>query len=228
MSHGDHVMKKSIPHRNFLARARRDISTIGSASIGSAIIGLAFLVLAGVTSLQTAQAADVSGARTVATAPPAFTWRPELRLGLMYPELNGPERGSPVVGMELIVSPFHAHFGGNPPWYIPRVHAGFMAHTGGKTSYVYSGFTWTYDITPRLFVEGALGFAGHNGETGNNPAPTKARMGCNFAFREAASVGYRLSRSWSALLSVEHVSNADLCKQNRGLTNFGIRLGYQF
>jgi Lipid A 3-O-deacylase (PagL) len=33
---------------------------------------------------------------------------------------------------------------------------------------------------------------------------------------------------WRVLLSVEHMSNADLCDRNRGLTNAGVRLGYQF
>ena len=30
------------------------------------------------------------------------------------------------------------------------------------------------------------------------------------------------------MLTVEHTSNAGACKQNRGLTNVGMRLGYAF
>jgi hypothetical protein len=30
------------------------------------------------------------------------------------------------------------------------------------------------------------------------------------------------------MATVEHMSNAGLCSQNRGLTNVGVRLGYTF
>jgi hypothetical protein len=30
------------------------------------------------------------------------------------------------------------------------------------------------------------------------------------------------------MATVEHMSNAGLCKQNRGLTNYGARIGYRF
>ena len=34
--------------------------------------------------------------------------------------------------------------------------------------------------------------------------------------------------SWSLMATIEHYSNAGLCEHNRGMTNFGVRLGYRF
>jgi hypothetical protein len=47
-------------------------------------------------------------------------------------------------------------------------------------------------------------------------------------FRESASLGYRITSNVSVMGTVEHISNAGLCDQNRGLTNVGLRLGYRF
>ena len=46
--------------------------------------------------------------------------------------------------------------------------------------------------------------------------------------RGAASLGYRLTPTWSVMATVEHYSNAGLCAHNRGLTSFGLRMGYTF
>ena len=46
--------------------------------------------------------------------------------------------------------------------------------------------------------------------------------------REAASIGYRFAPNWSVLATVEHLSNAGLCDDNRGLTNVGAKLSYHF
>ena len=53
-------------------------------------------------------------------------------------------------------------------------------------------------------------------------------LGCSPLFREAAAVGFRLNEHWSVMATVEHMSNAGLCGDNRGLTNFGGKLGYTF
>ena len=47
-------------------------------------------------------------------------------------------------------------------------------------------------------------------------------------FREAAALGFRITEHWSVMATVEHMSNAGLCGENRGLTNFGGKLGYTF
>jgi lipid A 3-O-deacylase len=56
----------------------------------------------------------------------------------------------------------------------------------------------------------------------------RVALGCSPLFRESGSIGVRLSANWSLLATVEHLSNAGLCDQNRGLTNIGARVGYSF
>ena len=53
-------------------------------------------------------------------------------------------------------------------------------------------------------------------------------MGCRGAFREAASVGVRITPQLSVLGTLEHLSNAGLCSSNRGLSTVGVRVGYSF
>ena len=58
--------------------------------------------------------------------------------------------------------------------------------------------------------------------------PGRNAMGCNWSFRESGSLGYRLTPAWSVMGTVEHMSNAGFCDENRGLTNAGVRVGYTF
>lgn len=114
-------------------------------------------------------------------------------------------------------------------YFIPRPHIGGSLNFDGQTSFAYAGLSWTVDITPSLFVEGSLGGAIHNGK--DHPANALDRhqaLGCSPLFRESGSVGVRLSANWSVMATVEHLSNAGSCSDNRGLTNVGARVGYSF
>jgi hypothetical protein len=111
---------------------------------------------------------------------------------------------------------------------VPRPHIGGSLNFDDKTSFAYAGLTWTVDITPRFFIEGSFGGAIHNGSTGRVVPVDRNALGCSPLFRESGSVGVRLSANWSVMATVEHLSNAGLCSQNRGLTNIGARLGYTF
>lgn len=155
----------------------------------------------------------------------------EVRIGGSAHDPGSPERGSGnITGEILFAKPF------TPAdlftsYFVPRLHLGASLNTGGKTSFGYAGLTWTVDITPRFFVEASFGGAVHNGNTETNPAfiPTdRNALGCSPLFRESGSIGYRLSQNWSVMATVEHLSNAGLCGQNRGLTNVGARVGYTF
>ncbi len=55
------------------------------------------------------------------------------------------------------------------------------------------------------------------------PPPGLQCHGLRWAFT-SSTVGYRLTDAWSVMLTVEHTSNSGICKQNRGLTNVGMRL----
>ncbi len=151
----------------------------------------------------------------------------ELRGGVFAHDPSSPEQGSVDINGEFLVRlPIQQTT--VPDWLIPRPHIGFTANTAGKTSHAYVGVSWTYDITQKIFVEASFGGAVHNGYTGNVPKRGENSLGCSPLFRESGSLGYRLTEHWSVMATVEHLSNAGICKQNRGLTNVGGRVGYSF
>jgi len=169
-----------------------------------------------------ASAADLGGA---AKAPaPIFS---EARLGVFAHDPFSPERGSADVNGEILFAPFGWDRVSAWGWLKPRVHVGATGNFSSRTSGLYTGFTWTIDVTPSWFVEAALGGAVHSGETGA-PVAGRNAMGCRLAFHESASIGYRLGGGWTLMGTIEHYSNAGLCDENRGLTNMGVRVGYVF
>jgi lipid A 3-O-deacylase len=152
----------------------------------------------------------------------------EVRLGAFAHDPASPEKGSVDLNAELLSAKLWSS--ADPSWsfLIPRAHIGGTANFNGKTSHGYAGLTWNYDIWRGLFIEGSFGGAVHNGETGKSVPRNMNAMGCAVTFRESGSVGYRFTDNLSLMATVEHLSNAGLCKQNRGLTNFGLRVGYTF
>lgn len=183
-----------------------------------------------------AHAADFAAPAAYAPAPYVAPAAPasfisEVRLGASAQELFGPEKGSwNVTGEVLFARPFTTAdlF---TSYFVPRPHLGASLNLGGKTSFVYAGLSWTVDLSSRFFVEASLGGAVHNGNTDSDLAfvpRDRNALGCSPLFRESASVGYRFSANWSIMATIEHLSNAGICAQNRGLTNVGARLGYTF
>ncbi len=191
-------------------------------------LGLSLLVSVG--SLSGGMASDL---RQDAFAPvgvpaPRSGLLSEFRLGASAQDPWGPESNSAnLTGEILFAKPFTTAdlF---TSYFIPRPHIGGSVNLSGETSFAYAGLTWTVDITPRVFIEGTFGGAIHNGETGKLVPVGRAALGCSPLFRESGSIGVRLSANWSLLATVEHLSNAGLCDQNRGLTNIGARVGYTF
>lgn len=194
----------------------------------SKAFGLSLLVLV----------AGSSAALSTDATKPAFPQTPaqqsfvsELRFGLSAQDPWGPEGrdgSANLTGEILLAKPFTASdlF---TSYFIPRPHIGGSLNFDGKTSFAYTGLTWTVDITPSLFVEGSLGGAIHNGKDDvNDPFSDRQALGCSPLFRESGSVGVRLSANWSVMATVEHLSNAGACSENRGLTNVGARVGYSF
>ena len=55
-------------------------------------------------------------------------------------------------------------------------------------------------------------------------------MAASLQFHEQLSVGYQVTDNFSAMLTYEHASHANLCGtvNNRGLSNFGARVGWTF
>ncbi|WP_043747866.1 acyloxyacyl hydrolase [Methylobacterium nodulans] len=152
----------------------------------------------------------------------------ELRIGGSVQDPWSPESGSGnVTGEVLLAKPTLTP---DPFWnqFIPRPTVGGSYNTAGRTSYAYLGATWTFDITERFFVEGFFGASFHNGATGRFVPPGFNALGCSPLFREAGSVGFRITEHWSVLATIEHQSNAGLCVANRGLTNVGGKIAYTF
>lgn len=181
------------------------------------VVGL--LLLAG-----PAIAAD---APTLAGHRPAMGWLAEARFGVAAHDPWSPESGSAnLAALLLFRRPFEP--GGAPAALVPLPHLGFSASLGGRTSHVHAGLTWQVDLTARLFVEGSLGAALHDGHTGRAIPAGHNALGCRALFREAATIGYRLENGWTVTASLEHLSNGGRCNANRGLTNLGVMLGYRF
>jgi lipid A 3-O-deacylase len=168
-------------------------------------------------------------------ADPALSGQPsflsEVRFGLSAQDPwgnEGRDGSANLTGEILFAKPFTASdlF---TSYFIPRPHIGGSVNFDGRTSFAYAGLSWTIDITPNLFVEGSFGGAIHNGK--DHPVSELDRhqaLGCSPLFRESGSVGVRLSANWSVMATVEHLSNAGACSENRGLTNVGARVGYSF
>ncbi|MCB5177691.1 MULTISPECIES: acyloxyacyl hydrolase [Microvirga] len=192
------------------------------------VLGLSLLVVSlGATSVLGADSKKLPGS-VAATQPGLLS---EFRFGFSAQDPWGPEGdggSANLTGEILFAKPFTASdlF---TSYFIPRPHVGGSLNFDGRTSFAYAGLSWTVDITPNLFVEGSLGGAIHNGK--DRPSHLQDHhqaMGCSPLFREAGSVGVRLSANWSLMATVEHLSNAGSCSDNRGLTNIGARVGYSF
>ena len=184
-----------------------------------------------VTLCSNVQAADIPVYSTVpGSAPivaPVFPFISEVRAGAYAHDPLSPEKGSADLNAEvLFAKPFRLQ----GPWdfLMPRPHLGATISFAGRTSAAYAGFNWTYDVTRSIFVEASLGGAVHNGSTSRIVPPHSNAMGCSVTFHESAGLGYRLTERWSVMANIEHFSNAGLCKANRGLTNYGFRVGYSF
>lgn len=187
-----------------------------------------FVLIMGSTGVLAADARQPSGFPQ-GSAQPSFL--SEFRFGLSAQDPWGPEGrdgSANLTGEILLAKPFTASdlF---TSYFIPRPHIGGSLNFDDKTSFGYAGLTWTFDLTPSVFVEGSLGGAIHNGKDHvKDPFSERQALGCSPLFRESGSVGVRLSANWSVMATVEHLSNAGACSDNRGLTNIGARVGYSF
>ena len=129
----------------------------------------------------------------------------------------------------------------NVEWLMPAFDlgstGGFTLHpqlgadinTQGRTSAGYAGFAGVVTLPGGLFVEADLGGSVNNGYTSSPPAGSnRSELGCNALFREAFVIGMPLSDRFSVMAMAEHMSNANLCQPNNGITNVGVKLGYSF
>jgi hypothetical protein len=151
----------------------------------------------------------------------------EVRFGTTLQDPSGPESGSANLTAEVLSVRSFQSADPIPNLLIPRFHLGGSINFDGDTSFAYAGLTWTYDLTPSIFIEGSFGGGVHNGDPDPSDNHHNA-LGCTALFRESASAGLKVTENWTVMATVEHLSNAGLCSNNRGLTNFGVRVGYVF
>lgn len=183
---------------------------------------------------RTAFALALLSGSALAADPVGFGNRPvpagifsEVRLGAQAHDPWSPEKGSvDITGTVLFAKPFRLD--NRWDWIVPRPHIGGAVNSNGDTSHFNAGFTWTIDLTNRFFLEASFGGAIHDGETGRSVPVDRSALGCSPLFRESAGLGFRIDQNWSIIAQVEHLSNAGLCRQNRGLTNAGVQIGYRF
>ena len=156
----------------------------------------------------------------------------EVRGGVFIQGLGpfGPDQEDGIgINGELLLNPLN----GLAAIGAPRPHVGVSVATDEyATSQVYAGLTWEQHFTPRLFINGGLGVAVHDGEVDFNPPDPllseRSYLGCRALFRLSADLGYMMTDRLSASVHVDHISNAGLCSENEGLDNTGFRLGYRF
>ena len=167
-----------------------------------------------------APAADATAAPTVGD----FSFIDEIRGGVFSNVLDlSSESGSG----EVLSSHLLFYSGSNPylaAFLNPRLELGAMVNFEGRTSYAYTGVNFHVPIYDRLFFEGEFGGALNDSEKGR-----PGWLGCPVTFRESGGLGLQITSNIDIVGSIEHVSHADLCgRENPGLTNFGLRLGYKF
>jgi lipid A 3-O-deacylase len=150
----------------------------------------------------------------------------ELRAGYMQTR-GGPEQGAAALSLEWRNTPLwtFSGFAGAPEI---GLGAGAVISAAGKTSFAFADAGVRLRLDERLFVEAAFGLAYNDGEHGRRAPPGRATLGCAWAFREAAAVGYAVRPDLSVILGLEHISNAHVCDRNRGLTLIGLKVGYRF
>lgn len=173
-----------------------------------------------------AGAADLR-APAAAKAVDEFPVNWEVRAGAYVHDPLSPEKGAADLSFGVL-TPRLFSLGDNFKWIVPRIQAGATISFTGKTSIGYVDLATDFYLTKQIFFEGTIGGAVNDGKTGNIVPPGHNPIGCAGSFHESASLGYRLTANWSVMATIEHMSNAGFCTKNRGVTNYGARIGYTF
>lgn len=151
----------------------------------------------------------------------------EVRLGLMAHDVGvfGGEKEDGLDGNAEYLFPSPAFLA---PLGAPRPHVGVTVNSAGDTSQAYLGLSWEWQPwDDGWFIEGSLGGAIHNGEL-SDPTYRRKELGSLVLFRESVSIGHRWQGGHSVMVTLDHISNANLADNNEGLDTLGVRWGYRF
>ena len=116
-------------------------------------------------------------------------------------------------------------FSNNYVFLLATPHIGTSLNTKGYTNSLYTGLTWHFDFTKKIFIEASFGGAIHNGNL--KTSLKKRALGSRLLFRESFCLGVKVAEKHDISIMVDHMSNAGLVKPNPGLTDFGLRYGYK-
>ena len=194
---------------------------------------IAFAAITQAASLTSAAAIDPSSLvpEPYTFAPEPFWIPSEVRAGLLDHALEDtlavrPDERGIALNLEVLGGRFPGGYENSILDFLltPRPHLGANI-AFGKTDQFYWGVTWDVKLFERTFLEGFFGGAAHDGPL---DSPGRSSYGCTVNFHEGLSLGYSLTQEWRLMAEIDHMSNANLCSPNRGITNTGLRLGYLF
>jgi lipid A 3-O-deacylase len=195
-------------------------------ALAGVVVACLTIAAGGISAVQ-AQSLRTTDASGFGATP--FPYIDELRTGVLTHQLGGDhyEHGTDV-NAEILFGKIGAPRGDYLLDYLlrPRVHLGADINTSGDTSQGYFGLTWDAPLGKRFFVETSFGGAVHDGHL--DKTPEHSGFGCRVNFHESASLGVHLTERWNLMATIDHMSNAGLCSENRGLSNAGLRLGYKW
>ncbi len=144
----------------------------------------------------------------------------------------GPRNDVYAVNAELLFpSPDFPSFAFSPR---PKIGVNLAPDADG-ISVVYAGLNWDVPVYGNWFVMASVGGALNNAdrltETDLQPGEnknTRRLVGCHALFHLSVGFGYRVTEDVSVSFYGDHISNANLCDNNEGLDQWGVRLGYAF
>lgn len=179
-----------------------------------------------------ARAADVTPPPpTPPNSSPPFGFLDEVTFGFLdHDPMRKKEDGTFDTALEVFTTPVYNSQTGNHLWdeaLSPRFNVGAAINDDGRTSFGWAGLAWQFDVYGPIFVEGEFGGSVNDGDAGAGDAHHLG-VGSNLAFHEQGGLGYRLTQHVDFIVTVDHISNANLAAHNAGVTDFGARIGYRF
>jgi hypothetical protein len=152
----------------------------------------------------------------------------QVRFGTFYHGYEGRESGTGDIALDVLLPAFNLGNSGLANTFSLHPQLGADINLQGKTSAAFAGLAGVVDLPGSLMIEGDLGGSVNNGKATSPDDTGRAELGCTALFREALGIGFHLSSKTTLMAVAEHMSNANLCTPNNGITNFGLRLGYSF
>lgn len=109
----------------------------------------------------------------------------------------------------------------------PRLALGSTLSLQRETTVVYGGLLWRLPLSGSVFAEAEFGGAYNNAP--DRVVPGRIDLACPTTFHESIGFGLEIAPHVDLVADLEHSSHAHLCgRENPGLTNVGLKLGYRF